>query len=318
MVSLASAPCLGVGIRQRPLKGEPYEDKDNDSDSSARIAFCPPCLCCVSCRVVRAGGCAAGFGNDWKVIKYPTMSCFLPLRGRQETSHHLGYVDEMLKWWGVVKGVQYAENHSGQTMGEQKMARHLTLSILLAMAGCASQQMVDEQLALCPKYFQENTGEAYVLPFYSAAVPILGGPVGWMNKSDPNGSYTLTSLADKDVVLHEAFHSFDYRCALNRKEEWKGFVNDFSQGNPKPDLLAYLSCITIPIVQHIPVPGHVRLYGCSTGAEDAADCFVFWVRGRKRNDPELMRKVKAAGNFASGEYTHPWKERRPYGKKQGL
>lgn len=184
------------------------------------------------------------------------------------------------------------------------MARHLTLSVvLLAIASCTSQQMVDEQLALCPEYFQENVGQTYVLPFYSAVVPILGGPVAWLNKSDPNGSYTLTSLASKDAVLHEAFHSFDYRCALNRNEEWKRFVNDFSQGNPpKPNLLAYFSCMAIPPIRYIPVPGHVNLYGCATGAEDAAYCFAFGIRGRKRDDPELMRKCGVVGRFARGEY----------------
>jgi len=173
------------------------------------------------------------------------------------------------------------------------------------IAGCVSQRVLDEQLALCPEYFQRNVGKERILPFWTVILPLTGGPVGWLNKSD--GSFCLTPLASKNVILHEAFHSFDYRCANQRPEEWKQFIRDFCNGKniPKPDLLAYWCGITLPIIRDIPVKGHVRLYSCATGAEDAADCFVFWMQGKNRDDPELIRKYKVVKRFVEGQYVLP-------------
>lgn len=183
--------------------------------------------------------------------------------------------------------------------------KRLKLSVVvlsgLVVGGCVSEQMVNEQLALCPKYFQDNVGETRILPIWSAIIPLTGGPVGWLNKSD--GSYSLTALATKDVILHEAFHSVDYCCAENRPDEWKQFVEEFSCKVPKPNIFIYAACFITPFIQDIPVPGYVRLYGCSTGAEDAADCFVFWLRGKERkNDPQLERKCRVVAKFATGQY----------------
>jgi hypothetical protein len=168
--------------------------------------------------------------------------------------------------------------------------------------GCVSQKIHDEQLALCPEYFQQNVGEGHVLPFWTAILPLTGGPVGWLNKSD--GSYSVTPLAGKFTILHEAFHSFDYRCAKERPDEWKRFIKDFCNGKdvPKPDLPAYLVGMTLPGIRDIPVKGHVRLYGRATGAEDAADCFAFCIQGKSRDDPELMRKCGVVKQFAEGQY----------------
>ena len=170
------------------------------------------------------------------------------------------------------------------------------------IAGCVSQQIHGEQLALCPEYFQQNVGKGHILPFRTAILPLIGGPVGWLNKSD--GSYSLTPLAGKNVILHEAFHSFDYRCAKERPDEWKRFTKDFCNGKdiPKPNLSAYLVGMTLPVIRDIPVKGHVRLYSRATGAEDAADCFAFWMRGKNRDDPELIRKCKLIKRFAEGQY----------------
>jgi len=171
------------------------------------------------------------------------------------------------------------------------------------ITGCVSQQVLDEQLALCPEHFQRNVGKERILPFWTAILPLTGGPIGWLNKSD--GSFSLTPLASKDIILHEAFHSFDYRCANQRPEEWKRFVKDFSGLAPKPNLPVYFFSMSLPIIRDIPVKGHVRLYSCSTSAEDAADCFVFWTRGKNRNDPELARKCQVVKRFVEGQYVSP-------------
>jgi len=185
--------------------------------------------------------------------------------------------------------------------------RQRTLSLFVCstalIAGCVSPEMLNEQLALCPEYFQRNVGKEHILPFWTVISPLTGGPIGWLNKSD--GSFCLTPLAGKNVILHEAFHSFDYRCANQQPEEWKRFVKDFSGLAPKPNLPVYFFSMSLPIIRDIPVKGHVRLYGCSTGAEDAADCFVFWIQGKNRDDPELARKCQVVKRFVEGQYVLP-------------
>lgn len=63
--------------------------------------------------------------------------------------------------------------------------------------------------------------------------------------------------------------------------------------------------MTLPVVRDIPLKGHIRLYSCATGAEDAADCFAFWMRGKSRDDPKLRRKCKVVKQFAEGQYVLP-------------
>ena len=175
----------------------------------------------------------------------------------------------------------------------------LLVILLLFTSGCASVDMVQEELSLCPQYFRDNVGDARVLPVWSAIIPLTGGPIGWLNK---DGSYTLTSLAGRDVILHEAFHSFDYRCYRQRRTEHDKFVSAWG-GVPKPDLVLYLACAAVPIIGKIPVPGHASLYGCSNGVEDAAETFVFWMRGKTRNDEKLMSKCGVIENFVKGKYS---------------
>jgi hypothetical protein len=174
------------------------------------------------------------------------------------------------------------------------------LILMLFTAGCASTDMVQEELSLCPQYFQDNVGEAKILPLWSAVIPIIGGPTGWLNK---DGSYTLTALAGRDVVLHEAFHSFDFKTHQRRRAEHKEFVEAWG-GVPKPQLALYLACAAVPFICKIPVPGHATLYGRSNGAEDAAETFVFWMRGKTRNDEKLMNKCVVIENFVKGRYNN--------------
>ncbi len=173
------------------------------------------------------------------------------------------------------------------------------LSILMLLtAGCVSTEMVREELSLCPQYFQDNAGQAKILPLWSAAIPIVGGPTGWLNK---DGSYTLTALAGRDVILHEAFHSFDFNTHKRRRDEHNEVVEAWG-GVPKPQLAFYLACAAVPFIGKIPVRGHATLYGCSNGAEDAAETFVFWMRGKTRDDEELMNKCAVIENFVKGRY----------------
>ncbi len=191
--------------------------------------------------------------------------------------------------------------HSGLTLeyvpeGEIEMKRLLILMVFVS--GCASQRAVQEELSLCPQYFQDNVGEAKVLPVWSAVIPLIGGPSGWLNK---DGSYTLTALASRDVILHEAFHSFDFNSYQQRRAEHSKFVRAWG-GVPKPQLALYLACAAVPLVGKIPVPGHASLYGLSNGVEDSAETFVFCMRDKKRNDKKLMNKSSVIGRFVKGKY----------------
>lgn len=187
--------------------------------------------------------------------------------------------------------------------------KKLIVAVLLGLiVGCVSEQSVQKQISLCPEYFQKNIGEVKILPFWTVIIPLACGPVGWMNKSDPNISCSLTPLADKATVFHEMFHTFEWQAAKERPGEWQRFQKDFCNGNVKNysksrlGPIAPLMCMAFPPIGDIPIHGHVRFYGLSWGAEDTADCFAFWMIGRKRNDLELMRKCEVVGKFARGEY----------------
>jgi len=177
--------------------------------------------------------------------------------------------------------------------------RHLLLMLVLLISGCVSTEVVQREIEQCPQYFQDNVGEAKILPIWSAVIPLVGGPIGWLNE---DGSYTLTSLANRDVLLHEAFHSVDFWIYQHRRDEHNRFVAAWG-GVPAPQLALYLICAAVPIVSKVPVPGHVNLYGCSNGMEDAAETFVFWMRGKKRNDKKLMNKCAAIESFVNGAYS---------------
>ena len=79
---------------------------------------------------------------------------------------------------------------------------------------------------------------------------------------------------------------------------------------PEPQLALYLICAAVPIVGKVSVPGHVNLYGCSNVVEDAAETFVFWMRGKKRNDKKLMNKCAVIESFVNGAYGHGTQELR--------
>jgi len=177
--------------------------------------------------------------------------------------------------------------------------RHLLLMLVLLISGCVSTEVVQREIEQCPQYFQDNVGEAKILPIWSAVIPLLGGPIGWLNK---DGSYTLTSLADRDIVLHEAFHSFHFRTYQQRRNEHNRFAVAWG-GVPEPQLALYLICAAVPIVGKVSFPGHVNLYGCSNVVEDAAETFVFWMRGKKRNDKKLMNKCAVIESFVYGAYS---------------
>ena len=172
------------------------------------------------------------------------------------------------------------------------------LIVVTSLLGCISNNSIDRQIAQCPEYFQNNVGTAKILPFWYAFFNLTGGPTGWCDRD--TGNYYLSPLASEYVVLHEAFHSFDVLTYRDRQDEWQRFTQDFGIATPNP--LVYFACMLIPFVQDVPVPGYVRLYGLSNGAEDSADCFAYWVRSGQSKDIELQLKLLIIKKYTTGQY----------------
>jgi len=182
--------------------------------------------------------------------------------------------------------------------------RRATVLILALTCGCVSKQKVERELSLCPDYFRQNIGKAFVMPI---SIEGIMGLYGRVDTKDPEHPfYIYGPFANADTVLHEAFHSFEYRAGHQRKDEWQAFYDDFHNGKTwyfgVPGLFA---CMFVPFLGDMPLPGHVRFYSALHRLEDTADCFAFWMRGKKRNDKELNRKCEIVGKFAQGYYRQP-------------
>jgi len=99
--------------------------------------------------------------------------------------------------------------------------KHLLL--LICLTGCVNQACLDT----CPAYFKENIGQVKYQPWNPLGLLFRG----LVQTTDPNGTIYLYILADDDVLLEEAFHSFEIRAGHNRYEEWERFYLDFHNGD---------------------------------------------------------------------------------------
>ena len=82
-------------------------------------------------------------------------------------------------------------------------------------------------------YFQENIG-----PISFEPLNLLGLLFrGLVDVQDPNGTIHLYITADNDVLMEEAFHSFEIRAGHSRyEEEWLPFYQAFhSDGSTYKD-----------------------------------------------------------------------------------
>jgi len=182
-----------------------------------------------------------------------------------------------------------------------KKLLHLLILTICLISGCTSNNAVNEILSTCPQYFQDNIGKVIIKPI-SPSEPHLRGAV---YPKEPENPIYLYGPIEPNIVFHEAFHSFEMRAGHNRPGEWELFYRDFHVGDPDPQYLGsevYDITRDVPFSQDVLVKGYVRFYSTANHFEDAADCFVFYMRGRKRNDPMLMRKVQAVHKFVNGEY----------------
>ena len=172
---------------------------------------------------------------------------------------------------------------------------------LILSSGCVSVEKAQQALKVCPQYFQDNIGEAATEPLSPLGV-VLRGRVTYDESRCPIHLY---GLFDKNIVWHEAFHSFEMRAHLNRHDEWELFQYDFGDDiYIGPVVVATM--LFVPFVEQAPIPGRVRLYSSLSKLEDSADCFMYWMQCRQgkkvRNDVVLQRKLIAVEKFVTGQY----------------
>lgn len=192
------------------------------------------------------------------------------------------------------------------------MKRSLPLSsrclaaLLLLLSGCMSHEIAQREIAQCPQYFQDNIGEIKIEPLSPWSIIFKG----YVHVDEPNCPVHLLALANKDTVLEEAFHSFELRTGKNKIGEWERFYYEFhSDGSTYRNyggLASSAIILSVPFIDMMPVKGKVNFHSTISHLEDTAECFVFWMRNKKRNDPVLMHKCKVVEKFVNGGYSTSW------------
>ena len=114
-------------------------------------------------------------------------------------------------------------------MGKHRNRMRYLLLVLIFMSGCVSQTIIDEQVARCPQFVQNNVGEIKYMPLS------WGTAMGISGVTDKHtGEIWLTAWADKHTILHEIGHSVYFRVPNEeftkefRKQD--GFVSIWSIG----------------------------------------------------------------------------------------
>ena len=161
----------------------------------------------------------------------------------------------------------------------------LCMLFVILVSGCLSQAVIDEQLALCPKYVRDNVGEIKYEPFSPLSLLLVNGMT-----SKSTGDIWLFALADKNTVLHEAAHSVYFRA-----EDTEQFYNDFSQIS-KPKSHNNLVLFAVPMAGYLPCKDFRSLYASTNIYEDMAECFVAGMNGEKGSET-FNKKVDRVMEF---------------------
>jgi len=110
-----------------------------------------------------------------------------------------------------------------------KRKKIIACLILIFLSGCMSQKVIDEQLALCPQYVQDNVGVIIYKPNSWGTAMLISGAT-----DIHTGEIWLTVWADKHALLHEIAHSVYFRVPNQTfTEEFcrqSGFVSIWSVG----------------------------------------------------------------------------------------
>ena len=160
------------------------------------------------------------------------------------------------------------------------------LMMLFICAGCMSEKKIDSVLAELPSYMRQNIGIVEYEPFSPLGLFFAGQVL----KNDPSATIYLFALADKTVLKHEAFHSFELLAMNNRPKEWKEYCE--CMGETKTGLSPILSILTPIPLQWLPSKTSATLYGETNHFEDGAEVFV-------HHRPE--RKWDCVRRFVHGE-----------------
>lgn len=144
------------------------------------------------------------------------------------------------------------------------MIKYLVI-LLLFVSGCLSREAIDQEISKLPIYMQENIGEVKYQP-------LSFNGISWLGRTtlDMEGTVYLYGLADKQVLRHELFHSFETRMKYTRFDEWERFCTCF--GGTKRSFLALALSFWIP-TQWLPSTESGSLYGETNHFEDAAEVF---------------------------------------------
>ena len=186
----------------------------------------------------------------------------------------------------------------------------LGLTGLLLTSGCMTQKRAERIISETPEYFQKNIGPVKVEPLNPLGIFFAGYVFPKYERDCPIHALVL---ANKDTVYEEAFHSFEWRCILNRPKEWIRFYSDFHQTNGKTTERYYgipLSLVlsSVPFLKDLPVKGNADLYGKVSHLEDTGGCFRYYKRHiNKKGDAKFEHKVKCIEKFINGGYVEPTK-----------
>ena len=142
------------------------------------------------------------------------------------------------------------------------------LGILLACAGCMTQQKIDRVLAELPPYMRKHIGEVRYEPFSPLSL-ILAGQV---LEADPSATIYLYALADETVLKHEAFHSFELIAMHDRPLEWQNYY--LCMGNTEAKLSTHLAQLLPVPTQWLPSDSSASVYGETNHFEEGAEVFV--------------------------------------------
>jgi len=175
--------------------------------------------------------------------------------------------------------------------------------LLFLLSGCVSHQVAEKEISQCPDYFRNNIGEVKIEPLSPFSVIFKG----YVHLKEEGCPIHLLALADRNTVLEEAFHSFEFRAGTNRVNEWGRFYQDFHKDGTTyknyGGLFSSLVILTIPFVDKLPVDGKVNFHSTVSHFEDTAECFVFVMRQHQTNDAVLLQKCEAIKKFVNGVYS---------------
>ena len=138
-----------------------------------------------------------------------------------------------------------------------------------------TKKRIGQILKTLPEYMRAHIGKIRI-HWFNFRVFIRQGYT-----STIDCSIHLSSFANEDIVLHEAFHSFMLKMLYEYGEEWLTFASDFDSEDEYN-----LS----------------DKYNLRDFYEDTADIFILLVSNGENLDPLIIEKYKAVERLITGGY----------------